>query len=168
MQAQQGKFQLDIRKKIFTMRAVKHWKRVQNSSGLSITGDIQRSMRQGSEPNFGVSPASSSDLQTSQIPCTEGISGGLQRKLLLKPGPTRAGCSEPCPVWVCISPRTEVPQLLQAPILAFHHPHNEHFFSLDLSEFPVCPLPLVLPLRTCEESVSAFSTPSQQIVVGQQ
>lgn len=78
----------------------------------------------------------------------EGISGGLQCKLLFKPGPTRAGCSEPCPIWVCICPRTEVPQPLSALILVLDNPHNKHFFPWIYSEFPICPSPLVLPLCT--------------------
>lgn len=141
---QQGKFQLDVRKKFFTMRAVKHWKRDQSSCGLSITGAIQKSTRQGSKPKFGVSPASRHDLHYHSPPMWKGSLEGSSANSCSNQGQPE----EPCPVWVCIPPRTEVPQPLWALILVFDNPHNKHFFPWIYSEFPICPLPLVLPLRT--------------------
>lgn len=97
---------------------------------------------------MGLAPASSSDLQASQTPHVEGISGGLQCNLPLKPGPTRAGRSEQRPVWVCtlqgLGSHSLSEYLFQYLITLIMN----IFFSLDLSEFPSCPLPLVLPVHT--------------------
>ena len=44
-----GKFRLDIRKQIFTVKVVRHWNRFPRSDGCPVLGDIQGQSGPGSE-----------------------------------------------------------------------------------------------------------------------